>query len=78
MLSAPPILYLAHSKYLVNISLLVNTESYLLSSFPKAESHGSPEESELFFFGEKSPGPLSTDIQKEMIFGRGFWERPAG
>ena len=41
--------------------------------------HGkNPEESELFFFGEKSPSPLSTDIQKEMTFGRGFWERPAG
>ena len=53
MVSAPPILYLAHSMYLVNISLLVNIESYLLSSLPKAEFHSSPEESELFFFGER-------------------------
>ena len=36
-------------------SLLVNIESYLLSSLPKAESHSSPEDSELFFFGERKP-----------------------
>lgn len=50
--SQPPILYLAHSKYLVNISLLVNIESYLLSSFQRLNPTAS-EESELFFLGKK-------------------------
>lgn len=61
MVSMPPISYLAHCTYLTNISLLIDFESDLLSSLPKAESHRSPEESELFLFGE-NPSPLSINI----------------